>query len=458
MTQQHTPLSVVILAAGKGTRMYSDLPKVLHTVAGKPMVKHVIDTAKQIDAQQIHLIYGHGGELLQERLSAEPVNWVLQAEQLGTGHAMQQAAPFFADDENILMLYGDAPLITKETLERLIAAKPENGIALLTVELDNPTGYGRIIRENGSVVAIVEQKDANPEQLKIKEVNTGVMVASGASFKKWLGNLNNNNAQGEYYITDVIAMANQDGFKVQAVQATEFMEVEGANNRLQLAALERYYQKTQAEKLLLAGVRLIDPARFDIRGTLEHGKDVEIDVNVIIEGDVKLGNRVRIGAGSVLKNCVIGDDVEIKPYSVLEDSTIGAGADVGPFARLRPGAELAEKAHVGNFVEIKKSVIGKGSKVGHLTYIGDSEIGANVNVGAGVITCNYDGANKFKTIIGDDVFVGSNTQLVAPVKVANGATIGAGSTITRDVAENELVITRVPQRHIQGWQRPTKKK
>lgn len=458
MTQQHTPLSVVILAAGKGTRMYSDLPKVLHTVAGKPMVKHVIDTAKQIDAQQIHLIYGHGGELLQERLSAEPVNWVLQAEQLGTGHAMQQAAPFFADDENILMLYGDAPLITKETLERLIAAKPENGIALLTVELDNPTGYGRIIRENGSVVAIVEQKDANPEQLKIKEVNTGVMVASGASFKKWLGNLNNNNAQGEYYITDVIAMANQDGFKVQAVQATEFMEVEGANNRLQLAALERYYQKMQAEKLLLAGVRLIDPARFDIRGTLEHGKDVEIDVNVIIEGDVKLGNRVRIGAGSVLKNCVIGDDVEIKPYSVLEDSTIGAGADVGPFARLRPGAELAEKAHVGNFVEIKKSVIGKGSKVGHLTYIGDSEIGANVNVGAGVITCNYDGANKFKTIIGDDVFVGSNTQLVAPVKVANGATIGAGSTITRDVAENELVITRVPQRHIQGWQRPTKKK
>lgn len=458
MTQQHTPLSVVILAAGKGTRMYSDLPKVLHTVAGKPMVKHVIDTAKQIDAQQIHLIYGHGGELLQERLSTEPVNWVLQAEQLGTGHAMQQAAPLFADDENILMLYGDAPLITKETLERLIAAKPENGIALLTVELDNPTGYGRIIRENGSVVAIVEQKDANPEQLKIKEVNTGVMVASGASFKKWLGNLNNNNAQGEYYITDVIAMANQDGFKVQAVQATEFMEVEGANNRLQLAALERYYQKTQAEKLLLAGVRLIDPARFDIRGTLEHGKDVEIDVNVIIEGDVKLGNRVRIGAGSVLKNCVIGDDVEIKPYSVLEDSTIGAGADVGPFARLRPGAELAEKAHVGNFVEIKKSVIGKGSKVGHLTYIGDSEIGANVNVGAGVITCNYDGANKFKTIIGDDVFVGSDTQLVAPVKVANGATIGAGSTITRDVAENELVITRVPQRHIQGWQRPTKKK
>ncbi|MDO9973120.1 bifunctional UDP-N-acetylglucosamine diphosphorylase/glucosamine-1-phosphate N-acetyltransferase GlmU [Glaesserella parasuis] len=452
-----TQLSVVILAAGKGTRMYSDLPKVLHPIAGKPMVKHVIDTAKQLSAKQIHLIYGHGGDLLQQRLSAEPVNWVLQAEQLGTGHAMQQAAPFFADDENILMLYGDAPLITATTLEKLIAAKPENGIALLTVVLDNPTGYGRIIRENGSVVAIVEQKDANPEQLKIQEINTGVMVASGASFKKWLSQLENNNAQGEYYITDVIAMANRDGYKVETVQATNLMEVEGANNRLQLAALERYYQKTQAEKLLLAGVTIIDPARFDLRGTVTHGKDVVIDVNVILEGAIQLGNNVKIGAGSVLKNVVLGDNVEIKPYSVLEDSVIGESADVGPFARLRPGTELAAKAHVGNFVEIKKSTIGEGSKVGHLTYIGDSEIGANVNIGAGTITCNYDGANKFKTIIGDNVFVGSDTQLVAPVTVASGATIGAGSTITKDVAADELVITRVPQRHIQGWQRPTKK-
>ncbi|EQA11097.1 bifunctional UDP-N-acetylglucosamine diphosphorylase/glucosamine-1-phosphate N-acetyltransferase GlmU [Glaesserella parasuis] len=452
-----TQLSVVILAAGKGTRMYSDLPKVLHPIAGKPMVKHVIDTAKQLSAKQIHLIYGHGGDLLQQRLSAEPVNWVLQAEQLGTGHAMQQAAPFFANDENILMLYGDAPLITAETLEKLIAAKPENGIALLTVVLDNPTGYGRIIRENGSVVAIVEQKDANPEQLKIQEINTGVMVASGASFKKWLSQLDNNNAQGEYYITDVIAMANRDGYKVEAVQATNLMEVEGANNRLQLAALERYYQKIQAEKLLLAGVTIIDPARFDLRGTVTHGKDVVIDVNVILEGAIQLGNNVKIGAGSVLKNVVLGDNVEIKPYSVLEDSVIGESADVGPFARLRPGTELAAKAHVGNFVEIKKSTIGEGSKVGHLTYIGDSEIGANVNIGAGTITCNYDGANKFKTIIGDNVFVGSDTQLVAPVTVASGATIGAGSTITKDVAADELVITRVPQRHIQGWQRPTKK-
>lgn len=332
-----TQLSVVILAAGKGTRMYSDLPKVLHPVAGKPMVKHVIDTAKQLDAQQIHLIYGHGADLLKAHLSEEPVNWVFQAEQLGTGHAMQQAAPFFADDENIVMLYGDAPLITKATLERLIAAKPENGIALLTVELENPTGYGRIIRENGSVVAIVEQKDANEAQLKVKEVNTGVMVASGASFKKWLKNLNNNNAQGEYYITDVIAMANQEGFKVQAVQATEFMEVEGANNRLQLAALERFYQKREAEKLLLAGVAIIDPSRFDLRGTVTHGKDVQIDVNVILEGEIKLGNNVKIGAGCVLKNCEIGDNVEIKPYSVIEDSIVGAKSAIGPFSRLRPG-------------------------------------------------------------------------------------------------------------------------
>lgn len=451
-------LSVVILAAGKGTRMYSDLPKVLHPIAGKPMVKHVIDTAKQLEAKHIHLIYGHGGELLKQRLADEPVNWVLQTEQLGTGHAMQQAEPFFADDENILMLYGDAPLITKETLQKLIAAKPENGIGLLTVELDNPTGYGRIIRENGSVVAIVEQKDANPEQLKITEINTGVMVASGASFRKWLAQLNNNNAQGEYYITDVIAMANRDGFTVQAVKATDLMEVEGANNRLQLSALERYYQKKQAEKLLLAGVTLVDPTRFDLRGTVEHGKDVEIDINVVLEGEIKLGNRVKIGAGAVLKNCEIGDGVEIKPYSVIEDAVIGKQAKIGPFSRLRPGTQLADETHVGNFVEIKNAQIAQGSKVNHLTYVGDAEIGSNCNIGAGVITCNYDGANKFKTIIGDDVFVGSDTQLVAPVTIANGSTIGAGSTITKDVAEKELVITRVPQRHIAGWQRPTKQK
>ena len=451
-------LSAVILAAGKGTRMYSDLPKVLHCVAGKLMVKHVIDTATALGAENVHLIYGHGGELMRERLANEKVNWVFQNEQLGTAHAVQQAAPFFKDDENIVVLYGDAPLISVETLEKLIAAKPENGIALLTVNLANPTGYGRILRENGNVVAIVEQKDANTEQLKIQEVNTGVMVSDGANFKKWLARVDNHNAQGEYYLTDLIALANQDGCQVMAVQAGDAIEVEGANNRLQLAALERYYQHKQAQHLLLAGVTLLDPARFDLRGTLEHGKDVEIDTNVILEGNVRLGNRVKIGAGCVLKNVTLGDDVEVKPYSVLEDAVIGEKAAIGPFSRLRPGTELAAQTHVGNFVEIKKSIVGKGSKVNHLTYIGDTEIGADCNIGAGVITCNYDGANKFKTLIGDNVFVGSDTQLVAPVIVEDGATIGAGSTITQNIAKDELVITRVPQRHIQGWQRPSKKK
>ena len=451
-------LSVVILAAGKGTRMYSDLPKVLHPIAGKPMVKHVIDTAKQLGARNIHLVYGHGGDLIQQRLAGEPVNWVLQTEQLGTGHAMQQAAPFFADDENILMLYGDAPLITKDTLEKLIAAKPDNGIALLTVVLDNPTGYGRILRENGNVVGIVEQKDANVEQLNIQEVNTGVMVSDGASFKKWLAQLDNNNAQGEYYMTDVIALANRDGCQVAAVQAVDLMEVEGANNRLQLTALEQYFQQKQARELLLAGVMLLDPNSFKLRGELSHGKDVEIDMNVILKGKVRLGNRVKIGAGCVLTNCDIGDDVEIKPYSVLEDASVGANAAIGPFSRLRPGADLAENTHVGNFVEIKKAYIGKGSKVNHLTYVGDAEIGKDCNIGAGVITCNYDGANKFKTTIGDNVFVGSDSQLVAPVTIESGATIGAGSTIRYDVKRDELVTTRVPQKHVQGWERPTKKK
>lgn len=451
-----TQLSVVILAAGKGTRMYSDLPKVLHKIAGKPMVKHVIDTVKQLEAKRIHLIYGHGGDLLKQHLSDEAVNWVLQAEQLGTGHAMQQAAPFFDDDENILMLYGDTPLIGKETLEKLIAAKPENGIGLLTVVLDNPTGYGRILRENGAVVGIVEQKDASLAQLAIQEINTGVMVASGASFKKWLAQLDNHNAQGEYYITDVIAMANRDGFRVEAIQAADLMEVEGANNRLQLAALERYYQHTQAKKLLLAGVSIADPERFDLRGTLTHGKDVEIDINVVVEGEVKLGNRVKLGAGVVLKNCEIADDVEIKPYSVIENAIVGAQAQIGPFSRLRPGTQLAAQTHIGNFVEIKNAQIAQGSKVNHLAYVGDAVVGSQCNIGAGVITCNYDGANKFKTVIGDNVFVGSDSQLVAPVTIESGSTIGAGSTITKDVKADELVISRVPQRHIQGWQRPTK--
>ena len=329
---------------------------------------------------------------------------------------------------------------------------------MLTVNLENPTGYGRIIRQDGNVTAIVEQKDANAEQLKITEVNTGVMVSDGASFKKWLARLDNNNAQGEYYMTDVIGLANQDGFKVVAVQATDMMEVEGANNRLQMAALERYFQRKQAQKLLLAGVSLTDPERFDLRGELEHGKDVEIDINVIIEGNVRLGNRVKIGAGCVLKNVEIADDVEIKPYSVLENAVVGEKAAIGPFSRLRPGAELAAETHVGNFVEIKQAKVGKGSKVNHLTYIGDAEIGRDCNIGAGVITCNYDGANKFKTVIGDNVFVGSDSQLIAPVTIADNVTVAAGATVTDNVAAGELVISRVRQRHIPNWKRPTKKK
>ncbi|MGK7247277.1 bifunctional UDP-N-acetylglucosamine diphosphorylase/glucosamine-1-phosphate N-acetyltransferase GlmU [Buttiauxella agrestis] len=454
----NSAMSVVILAAGKGTRMYSDLPKVLHTLAGKPMVQHVIDAADNLGAQRVHLVYGHGGDLLKNTLSDGSLNWVLQAEQLGTGHAMQQAAPFFADDEDILMLYGDVPLISVESLQRLRDAKPQGGIGLLTVKLDNPTGYGRIAREHGKVVGIVEHKDATDEQRKIDEINTGILVANGADLKRWLSKLDNNNAQGEFYITDIIALAHHEGREITAVHPDRLSEVEGVNNRLQLSRLERVYQSEQAEKLLLAGVMLRDPARFDIRGELTHGRDVEIDTNVIIEGVVTLGNRVKIGTGCVIKNSVIGDDCEISPYTVVEDASLAAACTIGPFARLRPGAELAEGAHVGNFVEMKKARLGKGSKAGHLSYLGDAEIGDNVNIGAGTITCNYDGANKFKTIIGDDVFVGSDSQLVAPVTVARGATIGAGTTVTRNVGEDELVISRVKQTHIQGWQRPVKKK
>ena len=356
------------------------------------------------------------------------------------------------------MLYGDVPLISIDTLTRLREAKPQGGIGLLTVKLDDPSGYGRITRENGKVTGIVEHKDATEQQRQIQEINTGILIANGGDMKRWLSQLTNNNAQGEYYITDIIALAYQEGHESAAVHPQRLSGVEGVNNRLQLSRLERVYQTEQAERLLLAGVMLRDPARFDLRGTLTHGRDVEIDANVIVEGDVKLGNRVKIGAGCVIKNSVIGDDCEISPYSVLEDATLEAACTIGPFARLRPGAELQEGAHVGNFVEMKKARLGKGSKAGHLTYLGDAEIGDNVNIGAGTITCNYDGANKHKTIIGDDVFVGSDTQLVAPVSVGKGATIAAGTTVTRNVADNELVLSRVPQVHKQGWQRPVKKK
>ncbi|MEI2266818.1 bifunctional UDP-N-acetylglucosamine diphosphorylase/glucosamine-1-phosphate N-acetyltransferase GlmU [Erwinia sp. CGal63] len=454
----NSALSVVILAAGKGTRMYSDLPKVLHLLAGKPMVQHVIDAANGVGADKVHLVYGHGGELLRSTLTDPSLNWVLQAEQLGTGHAMQQAAPYFADSEDILMLYGDVPLITVETLQQLRQAKPAGGIALLTVVLDNPTGYGRILREQGEVTGIVEQKDATPEQLAIREINTGILLANGGDLKRWLSKLTNDNAQGEYYITDIIALAHQEGRVTQTVHPARSTETDGVNNRLQLATLERVYQAQQAEKLLLAGVMLKDPARFDLRGELKHGRDVEIDTNVIIEGRVQLGDRVKIGSGCVLKNCVIGDDCEISPYSVLEEATLAAACTVGPFARLRPGSSLAEHAHVGNFVEMKKATLGKGSKAGHLSYLGDASIGANVNIGAGTITCNYDGANKSLTVIGDDVFVGSDTQLVAPVSVAAGSTIAAGTTVMKDIPAAGLTYNRKEQNLKADWQRPVKKK
>ncbi|MBD8515057.1 bifunctional UDP-N-acetylglucosamine diphosphorylase/glucosamine-1-phosphate N-acetyltransferase GlmU [Photobacterium sp. CAU 1568] len=450
--------SAVILAAGKGTRMYSALPKVLHTLAGKPMVKHVIDTCSDLGAANIHLVYGHGGDLMQARLAEESVNWVLQAEQLGTGHAVNQASGDFGDDEQVLILYGDVPLISGETLEKLLDAQPEGGIGLLTVVLDDPTGYGRIVREDDAVVAIVEQKDATQAQQQICEINTGVMVANGGDLKRWLSQLKNDNAQGEYYLTDVIAMAHAEGRYIQAVHPALAVEVEGVNNRLQLARLERAYQSLQAERLLVQGVMLRDPARFDLRGTLQCGQDVEIDVNVIIEGHVTLGDNVVIGAGSVLIDCEIDDNTLVRPYSIIEGATVGEDCTVGPFTRLRPGAELVGDSHVGNFVEMKQSRLGKGSKASHLTYLGDAQIGDRVNIGAGTITCNYDGANKFRTEIEDDVFVGSDTQLIAPVKIGKGATIGAGATINRDVGDGELVITRAPARTIKGWKRPEKQK
>ncbi|MCC4264536.1 bifunctional UDP-N-acetylglucosamine diphosphorylase/glucosamine-1-phosphate N-acetyltransferase GlmU [Oceanimonas baumannii] len=451
-------IQAVILAAGKGTRMRSSLPKVLHPVANKPMVSHVIEAARACQVNGIHLVYGHGAEQLKARVEATDLHWAHQAEQLGTGHAVAVALPAIADDAKVLVLYGDTPLLQADTLQRLIAAQSDGGVGLLTVNLANPTGYGRIVREQGKVTGIVEQKDASPEQLAINEVNTGVLVADAGRLKAWLGELNNDNAQGEYYLTDIFAMAHRDGCDIATVQPASTAEVEGANDRVQLAGLERAYQRMQAERLMRDGVSLLDPARFDLRGSLVAGEEVVIDVNVIIEGEVRLGNRVKVGAGAILKNCVIGDDAEVKPYSIVENAELGSASSAGPFARLRPGAVLGEDAHVGNFVEMKKARLGKGSKAGHLTYLGDAEIGDGVNIGAGTITCNYDGANKFQTVIEDGVFVGSDTQLVAPVRIGKNATLGAGSTVTKDVAEAELVITRVAQRHIKNWPRPVKKK
>ncbi|PCJ47633.1 MAG: UDP-N-acetylglucosamine diphosphorylase/glucosamine-1-phosphate N-acetyltransferase [Gammaproteobacteria bacterium] len=450
-------LSVVILAAGQGTRMRSSLPKILHPIAGKPLVQHVVDTARSIGSLAIHLVYGHGGDLVKQTITGDDLNWVMQAEQLGTGHAVQQVVPDLNEDTVVLILYGDVPLIKQQTLDDLLASKPEGGIALLTVALNDPTGYGRIVRNSDNEVsAIVEHKDAEPKTLLINEVNTGIMAVAAKDLKTWLGNLSNENAQGEYYLTDIIAMASDAGRSVVGVLADDELEVEGVNNRQQLARLERHYQKLAAEQLMLAGVTLYDPLRIDIRGKLKVAQDVTIDINSIFKGDVTIDTGSYIGANCILKNCTLGKNVRIKANSIIEDAVIGDESTIGPFARIRPGTVLKEGVHIGNFVEIKKSVIGRGSKAGHLAYLGDCEIGSNVNVGAGTISCNYDGANKHKTILEDDVFVGSDTQLVAPVRVGKGVTIAAGTTVTGDVSANALVISRTKQREIPNWVRPTK--
>lgn len=449
-------LSVVILAAGKGTRMRSQLPKVLHPVAHKPMVQHVIDAAKALNSENISIVYGHGGDQLQSTLSHNDANWALQAEQLGTGHAVKVAEQYMPDDHTVLILYGDVPLIKTSTLERLLTVKPDQGIALLTVKLDNPTGYGRIIRENDRVVGIVEQKDATEQELLINEVNTGIMAVNGNLLKGWLNNLSNDNAQGEYYLTDVIAMANKDGYAIETAHPDNGMEVEGANNRVQLAALEREYQRRETETLMLAGASMRDPLRVDVRGDVTVGQDVELDVNIVFEGRVVIGDNVKVGPNCVLKDCEIGAGTVIEANTLIDQATVGENAQLGPFARLRPNAIVKDKAKVGNFVEMKKSTLGVGSKANHFSYLGDAEIGAGVNIGAGVITANYDGVNKFKTIIGDNAFVGTNSTLVAPIQIEENGFVAAGSTVTKDIEKDGLAIARGKQRNIQGWKRPTK--
>lgn len=449
-------LDIVILAAGQGTRMRSALPKVLHPVAGKSMLGHVIDTARQLQPHSIHVVIGHGAEAVRERLAAPDLNFVLQAEQLGTGHAVAQALPALSA-ERVLILYGDVPLIAAETLQRLLALVSDQQLGLLTVQLADPTGYGRIVRGvEGQVQAIVEHKDANAAQRAISEGNTGILAVPGKRLADWLGRLSNSNAQGEYYLTDVIAMAVADGLVVATEQASDEMEVLGANDRIQLSQLERHYQYRAGRRLMAQGVTLIDPARFDLRGEVTVGRDVLIDINVILEGQVVIEDGVHIGPNCVIKDSVLRRGAIVKANSHLDGAEVGEGADCGPFARLRPGTVLGAKAHVGNFVELKNAKLGAGAKAGHLSYLGDAEIGARTNIGAGTITCNYDGANKFKTVLGEDVFIGSNSSLVAPVSLGDGATTGAGSTVTTDVPANTLAVGRAKQRNIEGWKRPVK--
>ncbi|MCV6614963.1 MAG: bifunctional UDP-N-acetylglucosamine diphosphorylase/glucosamine-1-phosphate N-acetyltransferase GlmU [Cellvibrionaceae bacterium] len=451
-------LDIVILAAGKGTRMKSSLPKVLHTIGGQPMLGHVLDAAIELDSDNINIVIGHGSEAVKQAFVDEPVRFVEQTEQLGTGHAVQQALPYLRDDAVALILYGDVPLTPTATLREMLDQVGAEAMSLLTVELDDPSGYGRIIRNaQGNARAIVEQKDASKDQLAITEVNTGIMAISSKLLKDWLPKLSNDNAQGEYYLTDVVEMASCEYIDINIVQADSEMDVQGVNNRVQQAELERYYQMVQAAILLEEGVNLLDPERFDCRGELIAGSDVTIDINCVFEGDVKLGNNIYIGPNCVIANSVIGDNTVIKANSVLEEVSVAGNSDIGPFARLRPGTELADGAKIGNFVETKKAKVGKGSKINHLSYVGDAELGEGVNVGAGTITCNYDGVNKSKTTIEDGAFIGSNTSLVAPVSVGKSATVGAGSTVNKDVEANQLAVCRAKQRNIDNWPKPEKK-
>jgi bifunctional UDP-N-acetylglucosamine pyrophosphorylase/glucosamine-1-phosphate N-acetyltransferase len=452
-------LSIVILAAGQGTRMRSSLPKVLHPLGGRPLLAHVLERANELGADRIHVVVGHGADRVRETFPDAGVNWVLQERQLGTGHAVAQAMPAIPDDHVVLVMYGDVPLIRKTTLEPLCVTAEQGFVGLLTAELPDPTGYGRILHHaDGSISGIVEQKDASESERRINEINTGFVAAPAAALRRWVDALDNRNAQGEFYLTDIVTRAVRDGVGVRGICADEIEEVLGINDRLQLARQERYLQLRAAQDCMRSGVTLVDPARFDLRGTLLAGEDVIIDINAVLEGEIRLGHRVNIGPNVVLRNVRVGDDVSILANCVIEDAEIGNGARIGPFSRVRPETRLAENTHVGNFVEIKKSDIGPGSKVNHLSYIGDTTIGKGVNVGAGTITCNYDGANKHRTVIGDDVFIGSDTQLVAPVTVADGATIGAGSTITRDVPAGELTLSRAEQKTHRGWKRPVKNK
>ncbi len=451
-------MNVVILAAGMGKRMQSDLPKVLHALAGKPLLSHVVDTARSLSPSSICVIYGHGGDAVPTRLAADDLRFVLQQPQLGTGHAVMQAVPQLDESEPTLVLYGDVPLTSVATLKRLAERAGRAKLAVLTVDLDDPTGYGRIVRDGERIVRIVEQKDASEAERAIREVNTGILIAPTKSLKDWLGKLSNNNAQQEYYLTDIIAMAVQDGVPVESAQPAHAWETLGVNSKLQLAELERIHQRNVANALLEKGVTLADPSRIDVRGELVCGRDVEIDVGCVFEGRVELADGVRIGANCVLRNAKVGKATAIKPFSHIEDASIGEAAQIGPYARLRPGTVLGDDVHIGNFVEVKNSSFGAHSKANHLAYVGDATVGSRVNIGAGTITCNYDGANKHRTVIEDDAFIGSDTQLVAPVTVGRGATLGAGTTLTKDAPADSLTVSRAKQLSIAGWQWPVKQK